>query len=126
LAWRRANREKANAIERDRTAKNRAAENQRVSAWRAANPEWERARVMRRRARRLGAAGADYTTDALIAARVDMWGGLCRYCGKDYESIDHRIPLARGGSHWPANLVPACMSCNSRKGTMTESEFLAA
>jgi 5-methylcytosine-specific restriction endonuclease McrA len=38
-------------------------------------------------------------------------------------SIEHRIPLSRGGSNWPANLAPACKTCNSSKGTKTEKEY---
>jgi 5-methylcytosine-specific restriction endonuclease McrA len=29
--------------------------------------------------------------------------------------VDHVIPLSRGGSNWPTNLVCACGQCNSRK-----------
>jgi len=28
---------------------------------------------------------------------------------------EHRKPLSKGGSQWAANLVPACLSCNSKK-----------
>lgn len=76
------------------------------------------------RARVQGAAGADYTTSAHISSRWQMWGGMCRFCGEPATCTDHRIPLARGGSHFPANLVPACTSCNNRKHDKTEREFL--
>lgn len=51
-----------------------------------------------------------------IAARVAYYGGRCYMCGGPYEHIDHVIPLARGGTNWPANLRPACAKCNLRKG----------
>lgn len=38
-------------------------------------------------------------------------------------TVDHRTPIARGGSNGIENLVPACNSCNSKKGTRTEPEF---
>lgn len=38
-------------------------------------------------------------------------------------TMDHRVPLARGGRHEIQNVVPACKTCNSRKHTRTEAEF---
>lgn len=31
-------------------------------------------------------------------------------------TVDHVVPLARGGTHDPENLVLACMACNCKKG----------
>jgi 5-methylcytosine-specific restriction endonuclease McrA len=40
----------------------------------------------------------------------------CFYCGsKERITIDHIIPLARGGRHSIGNFVSACHSCNSKK-----------
>ena len=40
----------------------------------------------------------------------------CHYCGRAATSVDHIIPLSRGGARLdPSNLVAACVSCNSRK-----------
>jgi hypothetical protein len=39
--------------------------------------------------------------------------------------LDHRTPIARGGKHVLANLLPACERCNSIKGLWLESEFRA-
>ena len=41
----------------------------------------------------------------------------CAYCGRRSKqlTIDHVIPLQRGGGHIPENLVPACRPCNSAK-----------
>jgi 5-methylcytosine-specific restriction endonuclease McrA len=50
-----------------------------------------------------------------IAARVLFYGALCYVCRAPYEAIDHVKPLAKGGSHWPANLRPICTGCNSGK-----------
>lgn len=49
-------------------------------------------------------------------ARWEFYGGKCWVCRADADSIDHIIPLARGGSNWPSNLRPACRKCNSAKG----------
>ena len=42
----------------------------------------------------------------------------CAYCGIRTRrlTIDHVTPLISGGAHMAANIVPACLSCNSRKG----------
>lgn len=110
---------------RPRSASELARNRERVKEWRKDNPDLNRALNSLRRAAQRGAAGTGYTTAAHIVARIRFYGGRCYYCQDEATSIDHRIPLSRGGSHWPANLVPACRSCNSRKNTKTESEFRA-
>lgn len=82
------------------------------------HPEQAKARVAARRARRKHATGR--ATAEQIAARVELYGGKCWMCGMPWEHIDHVIPLSRGGTHWPANLRPACADCNLRKGNRRE------
>jgi 5-methylcytosine-specific restriction endonuclease McrA len=52
--------------------------------------------------------------------------GRCAYCGITlhgvYE-IDHVIPLSRGGSNWPDNLMITCPSCNSSKNNYLLDEW---
>lgn len=50
-------------------------------------------------------------------------GGLCFYCGGSADTIDHVIPLSRGGQDPIDNLVPACRSCNSSKGQKLVAEW---
>ena len=41
----------------------------------------------------------------------------CQYCGaKDKLTIDHVVPVARGGKSEFSNCVTACFNCNNRKG----------
>lgn len=51
--------------------------------------------------------------------------GKCYYCGQlcPHPTFEHVIPLARGGRHSAANVVPSCLPCNLRKGRKTEDEF---
>jgi hypothetical protein len=50
-----------------------------------------------------------------ILSRDDF---TCRYCGKKSPTmtVDHVIPVTRGGDHNDENLVAACRPCNSKKG----------
>src|SRR5262249_39571436 len=50
----------------------------------------------------------------------------CQYCGKKGTAfiltIDHIVPVSRGGNTSPENLVAACSPCNQRKGDRTPEE----
>ena len=53
---------------------------------------------------------------AKIQARIDYYGGAGYLCGApDADTLDHVKPISKGGAHIPANLRPACLSCNSSK-----------
>jgi len=45
--------------------------------------------------------------------------GRCHYCNKQVPprelTMDHLVPLIRGGRSTKGNLVPACKDCNNRK-----------
>jgi 5-methylcytosine-specific restriction endonuclease McrA len=45
--------------------------------------------------------------------------GICHYCGRKFPprdlTMDHLVPLIRGGRSTKGNLVPACQDCNSKK-----------
>ncbi|PHR30528.1 MAG: HNH endonuclease [Desulfotalea sp.] len=53
--------------------------------------------------------------------------GLCHYCKKKiaYKNItmDHLLPLARGGRSNKDNLVPCCKKCNNLKKSMMPLEW---
>lgn len=46
----------------------------------------------------------------------EYYRGLCWVCSNTATEFDHVIPIAKGGTNWPANLRPACAECNFRKG----------
>lgn len=47
----------------------------------------------------------------------------CQYCGNRKQlTIDHIIPLSRGGKHIWNNVAIACACCNRRKGNKTPEE----
>jgi hypothetical protein len=52
---------------------------------------------------------------------------VCAYCGSEEDlHVDHRIPLARGGSNSFDNLVTACGPCNLSKGPKPLDIWLAS
>lgn len=92
-----------------------------VNSWRKNNPDKllinRRTWHTNRRARLLNAPGNFSFENWLL--KVVYYGWRCFYCKIDLAigtlTMDHRKPLAKGGSNWLSNLVPACKSCNSRK-----------
>ncbi len=49
---------------------------------------------------------------------IKLYNSPCFYCGSlDKITIDHIIPISRGGTHGIGNLVSACSSCNGSKHT---------
>jgi 5-methylcytosine-specific restriction endonuclease McrA len=80
------------------------------------------AAMQRHRARKRSAKGT--ATAEQIAARIAMWGGRCYLCGDQATTLDHVIPLVRGGTNWPANLRPACWPCNLGKGRRSLASVL--
>ena len=115
---------------------NRARSNSFSKKWALANPESVKARQQRwasenklkcclyqheRRKRKAKAAGT--SSEVQVIARLALWGFNCWLCQKPYQAVDHVIPLAKGGTNWPANLRPACKSCNSSKGAKHPSQI---
>lgn len=53
--------------------------------------------------------------------------GICHYCGKTVSpgqlTMDHIVPLVRGGKSSRGNVVPACKQCNSRKKYLLPTEW---
>ncbi len=68
----------------------------------------------RRRAAERGAGGA-FTADAWRRV-LERFRNECAHCGTSAElTVDHVIPLSRGGSNDWTNLQPLCHPCNSVK-----------
>lgn len=53
--------------------------------------------------------------------------GLCYYCGKKFKpselTMDHLIPLSRGGYSEKINIVPCCKECNTKKNSLLPVEW---
>ena len=129
--WQRKNQQRLTASNRARRLANYALSLAKEAAYREAHREQERVRLAlykkthreqdrfncaRRRARQRAAPVNDLT--------LAQWRGIqqayhycCAYCGikPTCLTMDHIVPIAKGGSHTSNNIVPACKSCNSRK-----------
>ncbi len=53
--------------------------------------------------------------------------GTCYYCGEEVGfhqlTMDHVIPLSRGGRSTKDNLVPCCKTCNTKKKSALPVEW---
>jgi hypothetical protein len=97
--------------------------------YRAKHPDEGRVRRHKRRAFLQAAPGHHTAADVRlqIRAQTDKRGRLiCWWCDEPIEGTyheDHRIPLDRGGSNWPENIVIAHATCNLSKGAKLPWEF---
>jgi 5-methylcytosine-specific restriction protein A len=55
--------------------------------------------------------------------------GVCHWCGRRVVpaelTMDHIVPLARGGRSTKGNLVPCCKDCNNQKKQLLPMEWEA-
>lgn len=53
-------------------------------------------------------------------------GGICFHCKAKTKpsllTMDHLLPLARGGKSSKDNIVPSCLACNQSKGLRTDQD----
>lgn len=113
--------------DRQRSAKKYAADvakaRARVLAYKRQHPEKNREWGHRRRVRM--AAGYIEPVDI---GRVARSRRTCFYCGggitTSSATVDHIIPVARGGEHSARNLVACCSPCNSRKSDKSPAEWI--
>lgn len=103
-AWR--VRQSGTAAHAARVARAQAA----VGAWRRANPESHNEASRLDRLRRK--VGRDPEAVPYIAA---VACDPCAYCGGPADTLDHIVPVSRGGTNVWYNLTAACRPCNSRK-----------
>ena len=84
--------------------------------YQAASPEWQKSERSKAREMR----------------KAQWWKnqlgkGLCYYCEERFHpselTMDHKLPIARGGSTSKTNVVPCCKACNSQKQSQTKLEF---
>lgn len=126
-AWRKANPERWQAHNRAWWDANRERQYELNRAWRRAHPErmrelvrdWERRNPATRAgysAQRRGWKGDSRVLERDWIRLCRRHRGRCVYCGDLATlTIDHVVPLSRGGKHAIGNILPACRLCNSAK-----------
>ena len=54
--------------------------------------------------------------------------GICHYCGKKFPpdalTMNHVLPIVRGGKSAKGNVVPCCKQCNNEKKYLTPAEIV--
>lgn len=136
--WRAANAERKRATRKAEYERDREKAKQNAREWHRTHPEHAAETKRKRRAenreaileaerlknnRRRGAPG-QYTAED-IRRIFNSQNGCCYYCEKPLVRyhIEHKTPIARGGTNDPENIAVACAACNLRKGPRTEEEF---
>lgn len=103
--------------------------NAKNSEYQKCHLEQSRAKYHRRRAKKLGNGGN--FTEKDIELQLKNQGYVCWWCGKPFvdgdsdlkRSIDHRIPVDRGGDNNPGNIVLAHIVCNKMKSNKMPWEW---
>ena len=58
---------------------------------------------------------------------IKLQQGTCHYCGRNVGksalTMDHVVPLSRGGKSKKGNIVAACKECNNKKKYLLPIEW---
>lgn len=96
---------------------------ERVGRYRKNNPDKKQHLENRRRASKFKNGGSHTLEQRL--EKFGSLGNVCFYCKEPKPlTVDHNIPLSRGGTDNIDNILPACRSCNSKKNNLTTEEYL--
>lgn len=92
--------------------------NSKAEPWEHRVTEKEQKHKNREQARGRQSTGFDW------AEVLELYGNRCAFCGVDgHMTVDHIIPISRGGGNWPWNIRPLCEPCNTLKGSQLDAEF---
>lgn len=122
-------RDKVCAHDAMRSKRDRAKKREWQKQWRVKNPERARHKSVeyqaKRRSRLKAAGGRSFTADD-VAKIISNQKGRCWWCLKKIKgapAMDHRMPLAKGGTNGVDNIVASCSPCNRSKGAKTPVQF---
>ncbi len=128
--WAKRNPDKVRANASLNYQKNKERCKRQAREWGKKNPD-KRSKIMifqnaKRRSRKIANGGRGFNKFQWqdLLARCD---GFCAYCRvRKANSIDHFIPLSKGGLHDFCNIVPACRMCNSTKRDNDPREWIVS
>ena len=81
------------------------------------NPEFRRKWIAYMYARIRNAEKDGTVTERSLGILLDTWTGVCPRCNKEAApTIDHIVPITKGGKHSIDNLQLMCGPCNASKG----------
>lgn len=80
-------------------------------------------RKARRRALERAAPGLNQRERGALLVRWRRHGRACWACAAPGSTVDHIVPLSRGGTNYEGNLAPACKSHNSSRGSALVVEW---
>lgn len=119
--WRINNRERYNVNSRKRKKKYRLAHPERKGEWIKNHPHKTKEYTQVRRARLFG--NGNKITSEEWKTLLDFYGHKCLCCGKTEKEVtitlDHVVPISKGGLNIIGNAQPLCLSCNSKKNVKT-------
>lgn len=123
-AWDVANAEKRKISRALRYAANRTELLAKNKKWREENRDKRVATQAKRRARVLGALGS-FTSDE-FAAIVAKQRGRCADCNLKHKlTVDHIVPVSKGGCNYAFNLQGLCHPCNSKKNNFFTTSLIS-
>lgn len=110
--------EQYKAAKRMKHALNPEKNRQEQKRWREKNPDKCRVLDRNKCAKRRNIDGRHTLQDE--TNQLEKQGNRCYWCSKLLQSdaqVDHVVPLTRGGTNWPHNIVIACAFCNNSKNS---------
>lgn len=121
--WRKEHPENVKRYKQNYYLANREKELEKDKQWRIDNPKkWRichRASTRAYKIRKKNASGSLKKHDWAILLEIYNW--TCPMCWKKepeiHLSVDHKIPLSKGGTNYLDNIQPLCLNCNAKKGS---------
>ena len=118
--YREVNREKLRQYQKDWASANRDKERSKSAKYLASHKEWNAGKSQKRRAR-LRKSETFFITEKELRR---LYAQPCVACSStERQTLDHCIPITRGGRHSIGNLQTLCLSCNSKKHRRTIMEW---
>lgn len=117
--WHRKNKDKVNSSNKKYRENNPEKVREITRNYRTKHPEKNTQYNENRRSRKISNGGS-ISDKEWVSIKI-KYGNICLCCGRNDVKLtmDHIVPLSKGGLHSPDNIQPLCGRCNSRKHNKT-------